>query len=499
MVDFFAQMLDGGGNSPKFYILEDDWNARMFRRIQTPVADLNIVLRNLMPKQEEFAHSVAVAKIWRVYVQSIGVDFFGPLPFATYKKTVEEEPNAPYKSVEDSYTEFFQELKEADELLGSPSPNPIFRTVAYDVIFQNDATKWRKFANSLRLRLALRLSEVDEAKCKSEAAAAIAADVMDNASDNAKLPPIANGGWGNDYNYDMFQNTWGGPLKMTSSIYKLLAGIGGIEFPTGSVNKRAGLNGNVVGLPATHPDKVDPRGPIMFDPPFEASAGTVLAKWEGFPYGVSQDSTRANPDKYKTTLYPELGILIKDGVRQKARPYDLMLYEEVCFLKAEAYARNFVSGDAKAAYEAGVNASFATWGVADKATTYLASNAKNLAGTSANYDDVTGDGNTVLEKIITQKYLALFPDMSMEAWSDKRRLNLPRMDVGLYRDPLLYGSADLDIKKPENFIKRVQYPASETQVNKVEYDKGVQLLGGADRVNTRIWWDKNTNKCTSAN
>jgi hypothetical protein len=88
--------------------------------------------------------------------------------------------------------------------------------------------------------------------------------------------------------------------------------------------------------------------------------------------------------------------------------------------------------------------------------------------------------------------------MSMEAWSDKRRLNLPRMDVSLYRDELLYNSSNKNILDPANFIKRVQYPQSETQVNKAEYDKGVQLLGGADRCNTRIWWDKNSNYCTSS-
>jgi hypothetical protein len=176
----------------------------------------------------------------------------------------------------------------------------------------------------------------------------------------------------------------------------------------------------------------------------------------------------------------------------------LFLYEEVCFLKAEAALRGFITGNAKEEYEKGVKASFATWGVSG-ATEYLASADKNQAGTNAKFDDVTGAGNTQLEKIITQKYLALFPDMSMEAWNDKRRLNLPRMDVPVLRDQLLYNNSDKDIKKPANFIRRVQYPNREVQVNKTEYDKGVQLLGGKDNVSTSIWWDKQANYCTSAN
>ena len=115
----------------------------------------------------------------------------------------------------------------------------------------------------------------------------------------------------------------------------------------------------------------------------------------------------------------------------------MFLYEEVCFLKAEAALRGYISGDAKAFYEAGVNASLATWGVAGNAAGYLASTDKNLAGTSANWDD--------------------------------------------------------------NYIKRVMYPDNERMVNEAEYNKGVQLLNGTDKVNTKLWWDKGVNYCTSDN
>ena len=68
------------------------------------------------------------------------------------------------------------------------------------------------------------------------------------------------------------------------------------------------------------------------------------------------------------------------------------LSEEVDFLKAELFARNLVAGDAKAAYEAGVRASFETWGVSGDVEEYLASTEKNEAGTSAKYDDQQGAG-----------------------------------------------------------------------------------------------------------
>jgi hypothetical protein len=277
---------------------------------------------------------------------------------------------------------------------------------------------------------------------------------------------------------------------MTASMEKLLTGIGGIDFTTSIINQRGG-----VALSANYPAKVDPRGTVMFDPAFGNG------DWKGVPDGLNiTKHPELNPDDYKSVNFAELGILFKNGAPYKSRPYDLFLYEEVCYLKAEAALRGFISGvNAKAEYEKGVTASFATWGVSGKATDYLASSDKNIAGTSPKFDDNSGNGNTQLEKIITQKYLALFPDMSQEAWNDKRRLNLPRTDVARDRNELIWPSQSTDVKDVSNYIKRVEYPESENTINETEYKKALQLLGGNDQVNTKIWWDKGMNYCTSAN
>lgn len=480
MVDFYAQIADGGNFVTKNYEMNDDWNRRMFTRVQSNVSSLNIVIRNLTPMIDEYRHTIAVAKIWRVFTLANGVDYFGPVPFGSYK---ELEDNPPYKSVKDIYTEFFKELDEADALLKQDSPGKIFMDSSSDLIYGNDPAKWRAFCNSLRLRYAMRLSEVDAELCKSEANKAITAGVMTGSAQNAALPPKANGDWGQDYNYTMFQITWGGPLNLTKTFEKLLTNIGGIDFPTYVTNDRNGR-----ALSAVHPAKVDPRGPIMFDPAFDTG------DWKGITYGLATADHTASLAK----SCAEMGFLMNNGVPYKTRAYDVMLYEEVCFLKAEAMERGFLTGDAKAEYEAGVRASFATWG-ASGADAYLASEEVNLAGTSAKYEHTEGAGNTALEKIITQKYIANFPDVSLESWNDKRRLNLPRFDVAVHRVSSLYQAADTDIKKPQNFIKRVQYPELEKQTNESEYNKGVSLLGGDDNVTTPLWWDKNKNYCTSTN
>jgi len=496
MVDFYSQMLDGGGFPTRYYQMNDDWSFRMFRRVELGIYNMNTVLSSLeLNPDPKLENAKAVAKIWRVWTAAVGVDWFGPIPFGSYKV---KEVNPPYRSVEDIYTEFFQELSEANDLLESSTETIVFPTAtSSDVIFQNDKEKWRLLGNSLHLRLAMRLSEVNSNVAKTEAAKAIAAGVMEDAGDNAKLP-TANNGWGQDYNYTMFQISWGGPLNLTVSMEKLLSGIGGIDFPTTDVkNKRSN-----VALSGNHPAQVDPRGPVMFDPAYQTG------DWKGRPDGldITLHSELVATD-YQSVDFSEVGFLYNDGEVYKNRPYDLMLVEEIYFLRAEAALRGYTAEDAKVMYEAGIDASFATWGVSTEAATYKASTAKNLAGTSASFDDNTGDlsttgagaGNTKLEKIITQKYIALFPDMSQEAWNDKRRLNLPRTEVAIDRYTAIWPAPSTNVKDPANYIKRVQYPNNEVQVNQSEYQRGVEFLGGVDQVNTKIWWDTGKNYCTSAN
>jgi hypothetical protein len=472
-VDYYSQMFDEVPSTwmgTRNYFPNDGWTIDYWNSVPGWITSLNATI-NLGKDDPNRVNSVALSKIWRVYIQSQACDLFGVMPFPSYKTLVD---NPPYVSVENQYKEFFTELDEAVKMF---DPAKGFLSSKEDMIYGGDMTKWKKFANSLRLRLALRLSEVDATLCKTQAEAALAGGVMGSEADEAKCPP-SNQGWGNDYNYTLLF-AWGETQHMTSSMEKLLTGIGGIDWPAAIIA-------------STKPAKVDPRGPVMFD---VASAGS----WKGVPPGLHPDNVNQAP--YKKTEVAILGVYTvgPDGARKLNRKYDLFLFEEVCFLKAEAALRGFAAGNAKAEYEKGVTASFSRWGVSGVAN-YLASNEKNVAGTSANFDDITGAGNTQLEKIITQKYISLFPDVSIEAWSDKRRLNLPRFEVPVYRDPAIYGGAPSSITDSKSYIKRVKIPASEAINNTVEYNKGVALMGpGGDRTNTTIWWDKNKNYCTSPN
>jgi len=122
----------------------------------------------------------ALARIWKVFVLHRTTDYFGPIP---YSKIGSEEKVIDYDSQSAIYTDFFKELAEATADLKNNIAKPSYGGI--DLIYGGDNSKWLKFANTLRLRLALRISKVDPAKAKTEAEAAVAGGVMLDNSDDA--------------------------------------------------------------------------------------------------------------------------------------------------------------------------------------------------------------------------------------------------------------------------------------------------------------------------
>ncbi len=133
-----------------------------------------------------------------------------------------QERNGRFLSPEvaDADCILYGDFTELDEAVKMFDPALGFLSAKEDMIFSGDLAKWTKFANSLRLRLALRVSEVDANLCKTQAQAAITAGVMASEEDDAKCPP-SNEGWGNDYNYTLLF-AWGETQHMTSSFEKLV-------------------------------------------------------------------------------------------------------------------------------------------------------------------------------------------------------------------------------------------------------------------------------------
>ncbi len=465
--DVFVQYVAGNATA-KNWTPDDSYQDVYWRRhYNNWMATLNLIIKDaeIYPNRE---NSLALARIWRTYAQSKFTDFFGPAPFP--KSPEDTDPD--YESLDKQYEFFFQELDESVKLFDTSKD---FITVQ-DQIYWGDITKWKRFANSLRLRLAVKLSEIAPEISKQQAQAAFAADGgLIQPGDEARIAGTT--GWGRMYPYFMYQVSWTDPQMLMQSMEKILTNIGGIPY---------------AGTADIHPENTDPRADRMFEPsPMENA-------WRGFTAGmrVEDGDPRTRCGRMSTTWV----------IPNDARLLDIFLYSEVCFLAAEAIERLGVTDPegktAKQWYEEGVKTSFGYWSLDDdEIEAYLQSNAKNSYGTSANYDDTDGAGNTKLEKIITQKYIAGYPDISVETWNDKRRLNLPALEIPEYRDPGAgtYPS-DNNIKNPDNYISRMVYPQSEALINKAKYDAGVAQLRDGDKTSSPLWWaSKRANYCTSSN
>lgn len=174
---------------------------------------------------------------------------------------------------------------------------------------------------------------------------------------------------------------------------------------------------------------------------------------------------------------------------QGITPWEVLLASEAYFLRAEGALKGWnMQITAQEAYNKGIEMSLLYWGATPaQVTAYQAGTTTPIAlpdfSTPA-MSDITAkwssDGSKNLEQIITQKWIALFPD-GVEAWADLRRTEFPK----LY--PIIH-SENPDV--PENAIMhRVQYVPDEYNTNAAAIAAGLTLLGGPDKANTRLWWN----------
>lgn len=502
--DIFAQYSANEGFSTQQGKTNDEWITDYYNNYHSKyVTSLNLAIR--LGKAKSYpTNDLQIARIWRCWVYSRTTDIFGDIPY--FKAADGTGDNAPYDKQELIYKDMLKELKEASEGLSSNNP----RLGSADYVYRDDVAKWKKFANSLRLRLAMRVSQADASLAQTNAEEAIAAGVFSSEDDNCLMLCNDNDfGWGNSYQYTYYYG-WGSE-GMSRSMENLLTGLGGQAFPNppaGAIIDDPGivlpeaensLDPNKNKFKRGVPSKVDPRGPIYFNPSTDASGANPAAaiagqtvdargRWHGTPAGLA--SSAAGRQQYSIANQARMGSAFLKGTR----PYEIMTYHEVCFLAAEAAQRGWsAGGTAQEWYEKGITASMQWNSVTDGTiAAYIASNAENTYGTTVKWGFNSGksfNGRTVddpMSKIITQKYIALFPDGGWEAWADHRRLHLPVLIPFAAPDPTAISATD---GGPGNFVKRITWPAIEAINNKEFYNQAVQQQG-PDIEKTPVWWNK---------
>lgn len=388
----------------------------------------------------------AMATIVKVMGMHRITDMYGPIPYSKFGTDVQ----VAYDRQQDVYTAFFSELDQAIDVLTqytSGSSQPYLAD--YDNIYQGNVEKWVRFANSLRLRLAIRISNVDGVLARTEAEKSINHPIglMRQKDDDAIL-------------HQSTSLTYRNPLWEISESW---------DDEHMSATMECYLNGYK-----------DPRMSAYFQP------ATATGIYKGARNGMKSP----NKESYRTVTSRMNFTQTSDVIWMRAA--------ESYFLLAEAKMRwNIGSMSPKECYEAGVKTSFASAGVSG-ADTYLNSTALPLAAytdpvsksatsvqsmltmLTPKWDDAASD-DVNLQRIMLQKWIALYPD-GQEAWSEMRRTGYPGwVRIASY-------SYQTEVKNNE-MISRLKFPSTEYSNNTANTEDAVKMLGGDDKAGTRLWWD----------
>ena len=432
-------------------VIRMDWVGAAFNPIYT---DVMPQLQSIFAATDTMSAEHAIASIWWVYAFHRVTDYWGPIP---YFSAGQPGSSVPYDPQDKIYDDFFKRLTEAAAVLQSHTSETPYGS--YDIVYGGDVNKWIKFANTLRLRLALRISKVDPDRAKTEAEAAYAGGVMETSPDDDAL--VQRSLKGNDGNGLSIMSDWN-EFRMSASMESVLKGYG------------------------------DPRIGTYFLP--AVKTGT----YEGLRNGLTATQLTEDIDKPDANSHvgPRWASPAAGGnADYLATPQNVMCAAEAYFLRAEGTLNGWnMGGTAKDLYEAGIKTSMHQWGYTDDAAinTYINSDAMPVAPhdflDSPPMSDIpvkfAADETTQRVQVATQKWLALFPD-GVEAWADYRRTHL----LSLYP---VANSDNPDITNTSTqWIRRIPFLLSEQQNNGAEVEKAVQLLGGPDKVTTPLWWDKN--------
>lgn len=482
MISTFCEYSANDGLSASDYNIDSRYVDNIWELTYSVITNANSLIR---ANESNPLHTnvVQMARIWKAYAMLRLTNCIGDAPYSEAAVGIDQPK---YDTQRDIYYTIFDELRDAVSKLDESAPNNVG---TFDLIYGGDAAKWKKFANSLRLRMAVRISDVDASKARTEAEAAITAGVFESDDDGALMTQGEDRFSQNPIYYHQGSSV----LHMSTAYKRLVQGIGGVAWPT-AADREANSNITEAIIAAKNaPAVVDPRAPIQFEPAgiIESPATPAMAgNWDGTDPGhVSSGVGAAMDNGQFVSDFAKIGPWYYGTIDRK---YPLFKYSELCFLRAIAIERGLINGDAKTAYEAGVRSSMTELGVpATVITNYLASTEPNFYGTTANYDHTTGTCNTPMDKILTQKYIAQFQECSFETWADHRQFHKPTLMpfASVSSSVFNMNAADQANNTPNAYIKRIYYPSSEYTVNAKNVREAESRMGGNNSIQNNLWWD----------
>ncbi len=287
-----------------------------------------------------------------------------------------------------------------------------------DILFEGDLSHWIKWANTIRMTAALHLSEVNEQLAQTEFTDALNAGVLESNSDNVYFRYLA------DFNnQNPLYNNYFVANRTDYAVSETI-----VDF----------MN-----------DIDDPRLPVYANPTVQGNA------YIGMPYGLAQGDDNLNQETVS---------LIGDKFTAQDYALPITTFAQVEFMKAEAVFRGWISGTVLEYYQSGIEASMQQHGVTAPATYFT------QAG-------VALGANNILERIISQKWLANYQANGYESWVDWRRTGFPILSPG-----------PAPLSDHRGIPYRQAYPNTESGLNGVNYAAAVAAQG-PDELSTKLWWD----------
>ncbi|RDY60061.1 SusD/RagB family nutrient-binding outer membrane lipoprotein [Flagellimonas nanhaiensis] len=371
----------------------------------------------------------AISLIMQTWMFSILTDMYGDIPYSEVNQAVAEEANYTpvYDTQQAIYADMIAKLKQASDILGGSDLN----LVKGDLMFGGDLSLWRKFANSLRLRLALRLSEVDATTAES-----VIAEIYNNPSSN----PVMESNDDNAVLEFLASNPDAHPIT-EESVYRV-----------GSYNEYRISEHFVQLLESFNDPRLD-----FFADPTANSVENGTPEIEGMQNGIVDGPAYEYKGGDAFLSKFNIDYFYFQPNSNDAR---LMLYSEVAFIFAEAAQRGWITADDQGLYESGIQSNFDYWDV-DMPADYL-------TGTEVSYDGT-------LETIIKQKYVALFYT-DYQGFIEFKRTGFPNT---IAPGPDAFYST---------YPSRFEYPSEEQSLNSTNYNEASSRIGG-DEITTKVWWE----------
>lgn len=403
----------------------------------------------------------AFAKILKVYAYHRMTDYYGPIIYSEFGNA---ETSVPYDTQESIYKDFFQELDAAVAVLQQNRGGSAF--VAHDQVYGGSVDKWLIFANSLRLRLALRVKYVEPALAKSEAEKAVTAGVIEANADNAAVLTTIN----SRHPYWTITN-WG-EFRMSALMESILKGYD------------------------------DPRLGIYFSPTLDFQADDSDIEYKGvrngLPRGDLDQGALNNAHSDMGTRWLNAGR----GGLTSGPPFRMLPAAEVFFLRAEGALEGWsMGGTAQEFYERGVLMSMTEERIGASTADVQAYLAKTSTPAPVTYEarpdwnlpsssDIPvayltgGTKERQLEQIITQKWLAIYPD-GWEAWAELRRTKYPKPYP---RVASMNDDVPRTMVMPRLVFVEGEYNNNRTAVEAAEQFPELTTRGG-NKNSTKLWWD----------